>query len=235
MASLRGLEVPVEFFTPAPGVAIPADIMELREALSAVEAKESLLPAVLRSHPDFQGNARVRRQTWLSDDDVETWSAAEGDAVLQNHERLRDIVDESRESAETHSEQTSAAAASLAASNTSGRGLTAASATSVHKMVNFALVMHPSSVLQTLIDQFLKGEPWETQSINQTRYELLRTRPAPIFIETRTVSGTKENANVQLGIWVAAWRERMRSIMALAGAEEEKLLTLPVIQVMDSA
>ncbi|PQK16307.1 hypothetical protein BB8028_0006g06270 [Beauveria bassiana] len=27
----------------------------------------------------------------------------------------------------------------------------------------------------------------------------------------------------------------MRSIMALAGAEEEKLLTLPVIQVMDSA
>ncbi|PQK16308.1 hypothetical protein BB8028_0006g06280 [Beauveria bassiana] len=236
MASLRGLEVPVEFFTPAPGVAIPADIMELREALSAVEAKESLLPAVLRSHPDFQGNARVRRQTWLSDDDVETWSAAEGDAVLQNHERLRDIVDESRESAETHRseaawnshvhshllkhvtrrhmqhlkfeditsariiEQTSAAAASLAASNTSGRGLTAASATSAHKMVNFTLVVHPSSVLQTLIDQFLKGEPWETQSINQTRYELLRTRPAPIFIETRTVSGTKENANVQLGI-----------------------------------
>ncbi|PMB65280.1 hypothetical protein BM221_008636 [Beauveria bassiana] len=133
------------------------------------------------------------------------------------------------------SEQTSAAAASLAASNTSGRGLTAASATSVHKMVNFALVMHPSSVLQTLIDQFLKGEPWETQSINQTRYEPLRTRHAPIFIETRTVSGTKENANVQLGIWVAAWRERMRSIMALAGAEEEKLLTLPVIQVLDSA
>lgn len=67
-------------------------------------------------------------------------------------------------------------------------------------MVNFTLVVHPSSVLQTLIDQFLKGEPWETQSINQTRYELLRTRPAPIFIETRTVSGTKENANVQLGI-----------------------------------
>ncbi|PMB65279.1 hypothetical protein BM221_008635 [Beauveria bassiana] len=89
MASLRGLEVPVEFFTPAPGVAIPADITELREALSAVEAKESLLPAVLRSHPDFQGNAR-------------TWSAAERDAVLQNHERLRDVVDESRESAETH-------------------------------------------------------------------------------------------------------------------------------------
>ncbi|KAF1733226.1 hypothetical protein CRV24_007125 [Beauveria bassiana] len=267
MASLRSLEVPVEFFTPAPGVAIPADIMELREALSAVEAKESLLPAVLRSHPDFQGNTR-------------TWSAAERDAVLQNHERLRDVVDESRESAETHrseaawnslvhshllkhvtqhmqhlkfeditsarimsafcpklssSEQTSAAAASLAASNTSGRGLTAASATSVHKMVNFALVVHPSSVLQTLIDQFLKGEPWETQSINQTRYEPLRTRPAPIFIETRTVSGTKENANVQLGIWVAAWRQRMRSMMALAGAEEEKLLTLPVIQVMDSA
>ncbi|KAM3521372.1 hypothetical protein MY4038_009070 [Beauveria bassiana] len=264
MASLRGLEVPVEFFTPAPGVAIPADITELREALSAVEAKESLLPAVLRSHPDFQGNARVRRQTWYSDDDVETWSAAERDAVLQNHERLRDVVDESRDHLLKHvtrhmqhlkfedmtsarimsafcpklssSEQTSAAAAaSLAASNTSGRGLTAASATSVHKRVNFALVMHPSSVLQTLIDQFLKGEPWETQSINQTRYESLRTRHAPIFIETRTVSGTKENANVQLGIWVAAWRERMRSIMALAGAEEEKLLTLPVIQVLDSA
>ncbi|KAM3437992.1 hypothetical protein MY4824_003439 [Beauveria thailandica] len=273
MASLRGLGVPVYFSTqPAPGV-MPADTMELREALSAVEAKEALLPAVLRSHPDFQGNTRIRRQTWLSDDD--TCSAADRDAVLQNHGRLRDIVDESRESAEVQRSEaawnshvhsnllkhvtrhtqhlkfedissariipafrprlSSGKQASAAASNTSGCGPTAALITSVHKMVDFALVMRPSDVLQTLIDRFLEEEPWENQSINQTLYEPLRTRPAPIFIKTKTVSGTKENANVQLGIWVAAWRERMRPIMALAGAEEEKLLTLPVIQVMDSA
>ncbi|KAK8148508.1 hypothetical protein G3M48_009962 [Beauveria asiatica] len=257
MASLRGLGVPVYFTQPAPGV-MPADTMELREALSAVEAKEALLPAVLRSHPDFQGDERIRRQTWLSDDD--TCSAADRDAVLQNHGRLRDIVDESRESADVQRSEaawnshvhsnllkhvtrhtqhlkfeditsariipafrprlSSGKQASSAASNTSGCGPTAALITSVHKMVDFALVMQ---------------EPWENQSINQTLYEPLRTRPAPIFIETMTVSGTKESANVQLGIWIAAWRQRMRPIMALAGAEEEKLLTLPVIQVMDSA
>ncbi|KAM3509072.1 hypothetical protein MY11210_006488 [Beauveria gryllotalpidicola] len=248
MASLRILKVPVywHFSTqPAPGFAMPADTMELREALSAVEAKEALLPAVLRSHPDFQDNTRIRRQTWLSDDDTETWSAAERDTVLQNHGRLRDIVDESRESAEM--QRSEAAWNSHVHSQLLKhvirhmQHLKFEDITSARIMSAFCPRLSPSEQnvgggSQSRCQQyFLKGEPWETQSINQTRYEPLRARPAPIFIETRTVSGTKENANAQLGIWVAAWRERMRSITALAGAEEERLLTLPVIQVMDSA
>ncbi|ATY67242.1 hypothetical protein A9K55_000343 [Cordyceps militaris] len=98
--------------------------------------------------------------------------------------------------------------ASTAGSSASGRSF-APIATSVHKMVDYALVLRPSDTLQTLINEFLASEPWERQSINQTRYEPLRAQPAPIFIETKTISGTKDSANMQLGIWVAAWRERM--------------------------
>ncbi|KAM3509510.1 hypothetical protein MY11210_006281 [Beauveria gryllotalpidicola] len=53
-----------------------------------------------------------------------------------------------------------------------------------------------------------------------------------VFIVTKTTSGTQDSANVQLGIWVAAWYERMRTVAEQAGIEERLLLTLPVIQVV---
>ncbi|EGX87662.1 hypothetical protein CCM_09623 [Cordyceps militaris CM01] len=112
-----------------------------------------------------------------------------------------------------------------------------APASSVHKMVDFALVLKPDESLETLISDFLRGEPYNTASINQTRYEPLRTRPAPIFIETKTLSGTVESARVQMGIWIAAWHERMRTIIALGGevkpGEVKPVITVPIIQVLD--
>lgn len=40
-----------------------------------------------------------------------------------------------------------------------------------------------------------------------------------------------DTANAQLGVWVAAWHERMRSIIAL-GEGTDKMITIPVIQVV---
>ncbi|KAM3504578.1 hypothetical protein MY11210_008297 [Beauveria gryllotalpidicola] len=108
-----------------------------------------------------------------------------------------------------------------------------APASFAHKMVDFALVLKPDESLQTLISDFLHGEKYETASINQTRYEPLRKQPAPIFIETKTLSETVESARVQLGIWIAAWHERMRSIITLGG-NVKPVITVPAIQVLDS-
>ncbi|EJP60821.1 uncharacterized protein BBA_10235 [Beauveria bassiana ARSEF 2860] len=284
--SLLGLAVPIQFIKKQTlGAAMPDDARPLLEALSAVEAGEALLPAVLRSHPDFQNDPRIRRHTWSDETQPASAAAAEYAAALHNHEQLRRIVDKSIASANKHRSEagwnnlvhtpllehatlhmphlevepiTSAqimpafrpllasgeqvplpsSETSAAGSSVSGRsGLAtpirrgAAMTTSVHKMVDYALVLRPSDALQALIDRFLGSEPWERQSINQTRYEPLRAQPAPVFIETKTTSATQDSANVQLGIWVAAWHERIRTVASKAGIEE-RLLTLPVIQVI---
>ncbi|OAA46413.1 hypothetical protein ISF_09546 [Cordyceps fumosorosea ARSEF 2679] len=284
--SLLGLAVPIQFIKKQTLVAaVPDDVRPLLEALSAVEAGEALLPAALRSHPDFQNDPRIRRHTWSDETQPASAAAAEYAAALHNHEQLRRIVGKSIASANKHRSEagwnnlvhtpllehatlhmphlevepiTSAqimpafrpllisgeqvplpsSETSAAGSSVSGRsGLAtsirrgAAMTTSVHKMVDYALVLRPSDALQALIDRFLEGEPWEKQSINQTRYEPLRAQPAPVFIETKTTSGTQDSANVQLGIWVAAWHKRIRTVASQAGTEE-RLLTLPVVQVI---
>lgn len=113
-------------------------------------------------------------------------------------------------------------------------GPVAAIGLSVHKMVDYVVALRPSDELQVLIDAFLLGEPQGRDSINQTRYTPLRKRPAPIFIETKTTAGVRDGASVQLGVWLAAWYQRLRSLTALAGDPEKELLTLPLIQVSSS-
>ncbi|CAG9936445.1 unnamed protein product [Clonostachys rosea f. rosea IK726] len=125
------------------------------------------------------------------------------------------------------------------ASSVSGLGLgtpntrLSAATLSVHNMVDFAVVLRPKEELQNLIGTFLDRQPYTMPTVNQTIYEPLRTRPAPIFIETKTSSGNMDTANVQLGVWVAAWHQRMRSIIALGGGTD-KVITIPVIQVVAS-
>ncbi|RSL83940.1 hypothetical protein CDV31_016768 [Fusarium ambrosium] len=104
-------------------------------------------------------------------------------------------------------------------------------AVGVHKMVDYAVVLLPDADLESAIDTFLARQPHTMATINQTRYEPLRTCPAPIFIETKTAAGNMETANVQLGIWVAAWHQRMRSIIEFGGGNH-RVITIPVIQVV---
>ncbi|RSL40498.1 hypothetical protein CEP54_016101 [Fusarium duplospermum] len=100
---------------------------------------------------------------------------------------------------------------------------------SIHKMVDFALVLTPDKDLEALIDPIANSSPKAT--INHTVYFALKTRPSPVFIETKTASGNIESANVQLGIWIAAWHERMRSLMGPGSME--RVIPVPVIQVVD--
>lgn len=101
---------------------------------------------------------------------------------------------------------------------------------SVHKMVDFALILAPDEDLEALIETFSKSSP--TATVNQTAYYPLKSRPAPVFIETKTSAGNIEAANVQLGVWIAAWHESIRSIMRLSG-DVERIITVPIIQVVE--
>lgn len=99
-------------------------------------------------------------------------------------------------------------------------------AVSIHKMVDFALVLSPDTELETAIKQrVISSNP---PTINQTTYPPLRNRPAPVFIETKTTSGTPGEANIQLGVWIAAWHESMRRI-------SERVMAVPLLYVLDGA
>ncbi|EMT74620.1 hypothetical protein FOC4_g10000747, partial [Fusarium odoratissimum] len=60
------------------------------------------------------------------------------------------------------------------------------------------------------IDKFLKTQWHDT--LNQRAYTALASRTAPLFIETRTTSSTADRSKVRLGIWVAAWYQRLTLI-----------------------
>ncbi|KPM37983.1 hypothetical protein AK830_g8584 [Neonectria ditissima] len=95
--------------------------------------------------------------------------------------------------------------------------------TSVHKMIDFALLLLPDQPLQVAIDTVLQQQYC---TINQTTYEALRTRPAPVFVETKVSTGNMASSNVQLAVWTAAWHERLRAIRT-----DRRIITVPLIQV----
>ncbi|KAM3514775.1 hypothetical protein MY11210_001616 [Beauveria gryllotalpidicola] len=293
IGDLLTLAVPVHFTqTPKLSSALPTDAQGLYTAMSTVRGKVRLLPAVLRSHPDFEDDNEILDFMWS--DDVEGQDTAEHhEAARRNHEELRRIVAESTEASNegrfesgwnnlVHTPilklatrdmpflmiepimsaqimpafrpllasgqqillpSSSSVSSATGSSRASGHGGEAAAPAprsvdtvglSVHKMVDYAVALRPSDTLRALIDAFLLGEPQERDSINQTRYTPLQKRPAPIFIETKTTSGVQDGASVQLGVWLAAWYERLRTLTALAGSPQEKLLTLPLLQVTNA-
>jgi hypothetical protein len=91
-------------------------------------------------------------------------------------------------------------------------------------MVDYALLFLPDDGLQSRIDALLVRQ--KDRTIKQTVYEALRTRPAPVFIETKASTGTVASSHVQLAIWTVAWQERLRAM-----ATHRKLITAPVFQV----
>lgn len=122
-----------------------------------------------------------------------------------------------------------------ASSVTGGGTRGGAASTSVRKMVDLTLVLLPDGPLAAAIDGFLASQAPECATVNQTSYEPLCRRPAPIFIETKTSSGNSEAAKLQLGVWIAGYHQRLRQILEQrpTGCAMERIITLPVIQWYD--
>ncbi|KAF4952804.1 hypothetical protein FGADI_6465 [Fusarium gaditjirri] len=135
------------------------------------------------------------------------------------------IIKEFRPRSNSVSSSASSSAASSRSSLISGdSGTWTEPEFSVHKMVDFALTLIPDDTLQATIDEFLRTQWHDT--INQTRYTALASRPAPLFIETKTTSGSENRSQAQLGIWVAAWYQRLR-----AANSTKDVIPIPLLQV----
>lgn len=123
----------------------------------------------------------------------------------------------------------SSASSSAASSNTSilsddTKTYTEPESSSVHKLVDFALVLIPDAALEDKITRFFANQEYPT--VNQTLYDALSRRPAPVFIETKTSAGMINRSHVQLGIWTAAWYQRLRAVQSTKDP-----IAIPVIQV----
>ncbi|KAF5703722.1 methyltransferase type 11 [Fusarium mundagurra] len=135
------------------------------------------------------------------------------------------IVKDFRPRSNSLSSSASSSAASSRSSLLSGdSGTWTEPESSVHKMVDFALALIPDDTLQVTIDNFLKTQWHDT--INQTACTALASRPAPLFIETKTTSGAENRSQAQLGIWVAAWYQRLR-----AAKSTKDSIPIPLLQV----
>lgn len=120
-------------------------------------------------------------------------------------------------------DQTWSSASSSAASSVTSSHISEQEA-SVHKMVDFALVLLPDFTLEAKIKAFLDKADYPT--VNHTVYDALTRRPAPVFIETKTSAGVVDKSHAQLGIWTAAWFMRLR-----AANSSRRAIGIPVIQV----
>ncbi|KAF4435004.1 methyltransferase type 11 [Fusarium austroafricanum] len=135
------------------------------------------------------------------------------------------IIKEFRPRSNSLPSSASSSAASSRSSLVSGdSGTWTEPESSAHKLVDFALALIPDDTLQATIDKFLKTQRHDT--LNQTAYTALASRPAPLFIETKTTSGSENRSQVQLGIWVAAWYQRLR-----AATSTMDPIPIPLLQV----
>ncbi|KLU85746.1 hypothetical protein MAPG_04766 [Magnaporthiopsis poae ATCC 64411] len=85
------------------------------------------------------------------------------------------------------------------------------------KMVDFVLALNvrgrpTNEPLHNAVLKLVGREPVMIQSINQTNYEPLVLNPIGVSIETKCNTGSADG-NVQLGVWTAAWHQRMQSLL----------------------
>ncbi|KAF4472843.1 exostosin 3 [Fusarium albosuccineum] len=97
------------------------------------------------------------------------------------------------------------------------------------KMIDWGITIRPSGSTAQHISKVLDTLPHHKRSINQTIYGPVRDDPIAVSIETKIASGLIEEARGQLGLWVAAWHQRMTALRT----SDEQIITLPLILVME--
>ncbi|KAJ4152180.1 hypothetical protein NW765_017689 [Fusarium oxysporum] len=99
------------------------------------------------------------------------------------------------------------------------------------KMIDWAIRVRPSPNTSEQIRKVLSGLPDDQRSINQTTYGPVRFDPIAVSIETKIAIGAIEEARLQLGLWVAAWHQRVSTLSQSVGSGH--IITLPLILVME--
>jgi hypothetical protein len=79
------------------------------------------------------------------------------------------------------------------------------------KIVDYAIHFEPSGTARDVISSLVRTS---TESINHVGYEAMRVQPIAVSIETKTNSRGMEEAQVQLGVWVAAQVTRIEALIS---------------------
>ncbi|KAH7112688.1 hypothetical protein EDB81DRAFT_735162 [Dactylonectria macrodidyma] len=121
------------------------------------------------------------------------------------------------------------------------------------KLVDFGIALHPErgGLLDNAIHRALAHLPAHWHHLNQTPYDPIRFGANAISIETKTGTNGLHEARLQIGIWVAAWHNRMKILLQQDTDQEDTesepnraantrgngksdlLVTLPVIIVVE--
>lgn len=104
------------------------------------------------------------------------------------------------------------------------------------KMVDWGVRVCPSADIAAAIRGRLDTLPEAQRCLNQTTYGPVRHDPIAISIETKTAAGTAEEARLQLGIWIAAWHQRMAVLMETSlprAVPIDRIITVPLIIIIE--
>ncbi len=94
-------------------------------------------------------------------------------------------------------------------------------------MVDYSINLLPNEDIKNAIIRLLRVQSYDLQTINQTRADPVRFRPIAISIETKTPNASQQEASIQLGMWVAAYFNRIRTLTR----ESHVMPTLPLLSV----
>lgn len=97
------------------------------------------------------------------------------------------------------------------------------------KIIDWGIQLHPSQSTTARIQEILLPLPENQRSINQSAYSPVRFNPITVSIETKIANGGAEEARLQLGVWVAAWHQRIRALIRPG----QVIVTLPLILVLE--
>lgn len=95
------------------------------------------------------------------------------------------------------------------------------------KMVDYTINLLPNEEMRSVIRLLLQSQPADLKTLNQTMYGPVRFKPIAISIGTQTPDGSEQDAEVHLGVWVAAHFNRLRML----SHEDPVSLTLPLLYV----
>jgi len=94
-------------------------------------------------------------------------------------------------------------------------------------MVDYTVNLIPNDEMYEKIISMLRSQPHGLQTVNQSNYNPLRFRPIAISIETKAPDAPKEEAKIQLGMWAAAYFDRIRML----SDKKPVTVTLPLLYV----
>lgn len=101
--------------------------------------------------------------------------------------------------------------------------------------VDYVLAMdcYVDSRLRKTIFDLVNQEEDPLTHVNQTAYKPLRYSPAAVLIEAKITTSTREPL-IQLGIWTAAWYQRMYDLRerCVGAGPKPRLVSVPILQVV---